>query len=206
MLRGSLLCVMDTTPAEVEVRLVLGPPNCGELVALNASARNCTLKRSCTWTALNRERSAFGTLGGRMVGNSPLSTRSTLLGCWMKAGCKVWPLKVQLLCTPVVRITHVLKNFVSSPLGNAGLIPVDRKPLGAPSGKPFSRMKTPLACQPFTNTARMPFVWLKSGIAQLPLITMRFGVSWPANVRSGVWVMGSWAFSQLVALSHFARV
>ena len=91
-------------------------------------------------------------------------------------------------------------------MDNAGLIPVEVKPLGAPSGKPFSRVKTPLACQPFKNVATIPFVWLKSGIAQLPLITMRFGVSVPLSVRSGVCVMLSWAFRYDVPFIHFAWV
>src|ERR1017187_2093803 len=126
MLRGSLTCVRVTIPAEVEVRLVLGVLNCGELVALNTSARNCTLKRSCSVTALNSEMSAFGTLGGRMVGNSPLSVRGVFEYCWMKAKGKVWPLKVQFCGVPLVSSVHVLKAFVSFAPDNAGLVPVDQ--------------------------------------------------------------------------------
>ena len=122
----------------------------------------------------------------------------------MKAIGRVWPLNVQFAMVPLVSCVHVLKNFESFPLGNAGLIPVEVKPLGAPSGKPFSRMKMPLACQPFKNSATTPFVPLKNGIAQLPLITMRFGVSVPPSVRSGVCVRRSWAFRYEVAASHFA--
>src|ERR1035438_10170593 len=206
MLRGSLTCVSVTTPAEVEVRLVFGPPNRAEFVALNASARNCRFQPSCRVKALNIDRSALGAMGGRRVGNVPLSTRSVLLPCWMKAGCKVCPLRVQFVVRPVVRIVQVLKNFELLPPGNEGSIPVERKPPGAASGKPFSRMNTPLSDQPFRNTPRIPPVWLKMGSVQLPLITMRLGVSWPASVRSGVCVMGSWAFSHPVAFSHLARV
>src|SRR5579872_180775 len=206
MLRGSLTCVRVTTPAEVEVRLVLGVLNCGEFVALNASARNWTFQRSWSVTALNREISAFGTLGGRIVGNSPLNVRAVLEYCWMKATGRFWPLKVQFCSVPLVSWVHVLKNFESLPLDNAGLIPLDQYPPGAASGNPFSRTKMPLACQPCRNTPATPFVCVKIGSAQLPLITMRLGVSVVFSVRSGVAVMPSCAFRYDVALSHFSRV
>ena len=39
-----------------------------------------------------------------MLGNSPLSVRSVFGACWTKATGKVWPLKVQFVVAPVVRI------------------------------------------------------------------------------------------------------
>src|ERR1041385_1562569 len=107
MFRGSFVWDNPVVPAAVDVRLVLGRPSCGELVALKASARNCRPKFSCSLTALNRDRSALGTLAGRRLGKRPLSVRSVLFCCWMNAMGSV--VLAQPNRWPLVCRMHVLK-------------------------------------------------------------------------------------------------
>src|SRR5262249_51585067 len=58
-LRGPMFMVLETTPNVVLPKVVSGQLNCGVLVRLNASARNCTLMLSRTLKFLDTATSAF---------------------------------------------------------------------------------------------------------------------------------------------------
>ena len=106
---------------------VVGEPNQGVLVTLNASARNCRRMSSVKLNVLNRDAFTWCGRGIRIPGRKGLKVASSY-GLWMRQAAGYEGL-MQFWRAPVKAIVHVLNWALKrSAVSMEGLMPVEIAP------------------------------------------------------------------------------
>src|SRR5262245_4108504 len=162
MLRGAFAWASVTMPNWLDVALLVGLPNRGELKALKASVRNSARNPSRIWNDLNIDRLNSAGTRARTLLHSGSGLVTSVKGLWITQAAgssdpaQFWRAPVLLL------IVQVLNQRLYDVLGSAGSTPVEFAP-ETEMIPPGNHDTIPDNCHPPRSARVAPLLPLKMG-------------------------------------------